>query len=128
MLMALKALTPYFLKCGKCRTVARVNMRGLHLLVLVAASLVVAGLAASDYTLRYIGKIEGVTVVCGFLAGFLVFEFLAFWIIDRYARLTISSLGPKITLDPAPLPEAMRSPPPESSRIESGDRSPKNRD
>ncbi len=124
LLAGLKALSPYFIKCGSCRSVARVNMRGLHLVIGTGLLLTAGGLLASYITLRDHDEVTGAIVVCGAFLGFLLLEVLAFCLFNRYARLTLSRLGPDLKLDPAPPLAATPPPPPESSPDAPADRSP----
>ncbi len=128
LLAALKTMTPYFLKCSGCRTVARINMRGLHALVVLAACVVLGGLVASYYALRFHDEFTGAVVVCGSLGAFLLFECLALWLLGRHAHLTISRLGPNVSFDPVEPPAAMQPLPPESPPNEPENRSPRSPD
>jgi hypothetical protein len=97
---AVRAITPYYIRCGRCQTVARINMRGLHTLVLAGFLMLVAGLLATYYALRNSDAVTGALVISGALMLFVVFEFLALAILSRKARLSVSNLGPAATLGP----------------------------
>jgi len=101
---ALRAITPYFLRCGRCQTVARIHMRGLHALVLAGALVLASGLAASYYALRDHGGVTGAVVVSGALATLAVFECVALTLLSRKARLSISRLGPDVPVLPVAPP------------------------
>ncbi len=111
LLAALRAITPYFLRCGRCRTVARIQMRGLHALVLAGGLILASGLVASYYSLRDHGGVTGAVVISGALAAFVVFECLALAILSRKARLSVSRLGPDVPVLPvAPTTQAPSTP------------------
>lgn len=114
LLAALRAITPYFLRCGRCRTVARIHMRGLHALVLVGALVLASGLVASYYSLRDHGGVTGAVVVSGALAAFALFECVVLAILSSKARLSISRLGPDVPVLPV-APPAQTSSTPEQS-------------
>ena len=128
LLSGLKSTTPYFIKCGGCRTVTRIRMPGLNWLVALGLLVVLAGAGASYYALRFHGDIPGVVAVCSTLFAFFLLEIFAFWMFDRYATLVISRPGPNVRLDPAPEPEATPPRPPESPPPGPGDRAPTSRD
>ena len=119
LLAALRAITPYFLRCGRCRTVARINMRGLHALVLAGALTLASGLLASYYSLRDHSGVTGAVVVSGALAAFVLFECVALAILSRKAHLSISRLGPDVPVlpvtPPTQTPSRPRQSPPDSS-------------
>lgn len=104
LLATLRAITPYFLRCGRCQTVARIHMRGLHALVLAGALVLASGLVASYYTLRDYGGVTGAVVVSGALAALVLFECVALAILSRRARLSISRLGPDVPVLPVAPP------------------------